>query len=378
MIGVLGLGSIGKRIAVDLVNNYKGKVLYLVREPKSVKDFAKKYKAKVRYADVSKPETLINALKGINAVIHAVHHEYNLNVMKACLKTRTHYLDLGGLYHYTKKQLKLNKQFKKNNLTAVIGTGASPGITNVLAKYGARFFDKIYNVQILIGGADFSTYKKESPLSNTYSIQTILEEFLWKPAVFMNGKTLFMDPVSGREEYRFPSPIGLQKPQYTIHSEIATLPYTLKADNVSFKIAFDDDFVDKILTLKRLGFLAEKDIVVKGARVNTKLALAETLKRIPKPVPEKLNQYEIIRVIIDGMKDGMDKQAVLDAKVECLDETIDKDTAVPASIVAQMIVNDEINKAGVFPPELIVPEERFFKELAKRKIFIYMNDRKIN
>src|SRR3989344_4879623 len=299
-IGILGLGSMGKIIAKDLVETFNGKIIYLVREVNSVKDLEKKYNAEIRYADVSKPKTLVRAFKGIDVVIHAVHHEFNLNVMKACLKSKTNYIDLGGLYYYTKKQLKLNKQFEKNNLTAIIGMGASPGITNVLAKYASKFLGKIENIEIKIGNKDFSTYKQISPLSASYSIQTILEEFSWKPAVFINGKIKFVEPISGREEYKFPEPVGTQKPQYTIHSEIATLPYTLKAKNVSFKIAFDDDFVDKIKMLKEIGFISDEKIKVGENNFNAREVSLEILKKLPKTIPEKINQYEIIRVILSN------------------------------------------------------------------------------
>ncbi len=227
VIGILGLGSMGKIIAKDLAETYKGKIIYLVRDVNSIKDLAKKYNAEIRYADVSRPKTLVKAFNGIDVVIHAVHHEFNLEVMKTCLKSKTNYLDLGGLYHYTKKQLKLNKQFQKANLTAIIGIGASPGITNVLAKYASRFLDKIENIEIKIGNKDFSTYKQISPLSASYSIQTILEEFSWKPAVFVNGKIKFVEPISGREEYKFPEPVGIQKPQSVSYTHL-TLPTILR------------------------------------------------------------------------------------------------------------------------------------------------------
>ena len=374
IIGILGLGSMGKIIAKDLAETYNGKIIYLARDVGSVENLAKKNDAEVRYADVSKPKTLVKAFNGIDVLIHAVHHEFNLDVMKACLKSKTNYIDLGGLYHYTKKQLKLNKQFKKNNLTAIIGMGASPGITNVLAKYASKFLDKIENIEIKIGNKDFSTYKQISPLSASYSVQTILEEFSWKPAVFVNGKIKFVEPISGREEYKFPEPIGTQKPQYTIHSEIATLPYTLKARNVSFKIAFDDDFTDKIKMLKENGFISDEIIKIGKNKFNIKDVSLEILKRLPKTIPEKINQYEIIRVIVSDKH----KKIIMDAKIPGINETIDKDTGVPPSIIAQMIADGKITNKGVFPPESIIPEEEFFKELAKRKIYVYQNNKRIN
>ena len=371
-IGILGLGSMGKIIAKDLAKTYNGKIIYLAREINSVKSLAKKYNAEIRYADVSKPKTLVKAFNGIDVLIHAVHHEFNLDVMEACLKSKTNYIDLGGLYHYTKKQLKLNNQFQKANLTAIIGMGASPGITNVLAKYASKFLDKIENIEIKIGYKDFSTYKQISPLSASYSMQTILEEFSWKPAVFINGKIKFVEPISGREEYNFPEPIGMQKPQYTIHSEIATLPYTLNAKNVSFKIAFDDEFVDKIKMLKENGFISDEKIKINNNEFNIKEVSAEILKKLPKTISEKINQYEIIRVILSNKH----KKIIMDAKIS--GETIDKDTGVPPSIIAQMIVDGKIKDKGVFPPESVILGEYFFKELAKRRIYIYKNNKRIN
>ena len=376
-----GYGAMGKIIVKDLFKTTNDEIIIAGRDLKEARNLAKSYKSKrvnAAYADVKDQESMIKIFRGSNVVIHAVHHEFNLNVMKACLKSRTHYIDLGGLYHYTKKQLKLNKQFKKANLIAVLGIGASPGITNVLARYALRFLDKIENIEIKIGYKDFSTYRQVSPLSSSYSIQTILELFSWRPTVFVNGKVKFVEPISGREKYKFPEPIGLQKPQYTIHSEIATLPYTLKAKNVSFKIAFDEDFVDKIKTLSNLDFLSENKVLIMGKEFITKDISVEILKRLPTSIPEKINEYEIIRVIVDGKRKGKKKRIILDAKIKGINETIDKDTGVPPSIVAQMVAKGKIVHKGVFPPESIIPENQFFKELAKRKIYIYKSNKRIN
>ena len=373
-IGVLGVGAIGTLIANDLARTFNGNIVLMSRDVNKIKHLEKK-NISLRSADVSNINSLVKAFRGVDVVIHAVHHEFNLNVMNACLKSKSHYVDLGGLYHYTKKQLKLNNKFQNARLTAVLGMGAAPGITNVLAKYASSFLDKVNNVEMKIGSIDKSTFKVTSPLSNTYSIQTILEEFSWKPAKFIDNKVRFIEPISDREEYKFPDPIGVQKLQSTIHSEIATLPYTLKAKNVSFKIGFDDDFVNKIKKLKELGFISDENIGFNGKEFKIKQISVEILKRLPKTVIDKINQYEIIRVILEGTKSGKHKQIILDAHVKGIKETGDKDTAAPASIVAQMIANEKINKRGVYPPELIVPGKYFFNELSKRKIYIFINER---
>jgi len=376
-IGIIGLGAMGRVIAEDLSRTYRGKVVYLVRDVKSVKDIAAKNNAEARYADVAKKETLVKALDGINVVIHAVHHEYNLTVMEACLKTSTNYIDLGGLYHYTKKQLKLNSKFKKQKLIAVIGMGACPGTTNVLAKYASEFFDKIKNIEIKVAYCDYSSYSQKPPFFPPYSVQTLFEELSWKPAVFRNKKTVFVDPVSGIEEYKFPEPVGKKKILYSIHSEIATLPYTLKADNVSFKVSFDDELLDQIMSLKKLGFLSEKKINVKGISIVPSVALVEVLKKLSKPVLEKREEYEVMRVVVTGIKNKKHREIVIDSRMGGKNIGADLDTGVPPSIVSQMIAKNKINKFGVFSPESVIPEAEFFKELAKRSIFVYLNNKRI-
>lgn len=344
-IGVLGIGTIGKRIIDDLHSTYDGPIVAIGHDT----------------VDVSKPRMLASALRGIDVLVHAVHHEYNLAVMEACLKTNTHYLDLGGLYHYTIKQLAMDEQFRKNGLTAILGMGAAPGITNMLAAFGATQFEHVDSIEIYVGMIDHSTYRHLSPLGMTYSIQTILEEFSWRPAVFAKGKMTFIAPLSGRQPYTFPAPVGVQKPHYTIHSELATLPHTLKAKEVFFKIAFPDDFMQKIQILKYIGLLEPHNVPFTTA----------VLKRLPPTLPQTIEQYEIIEVRCTGSKNGKKHTLILDAHVAAKGETIDKDTAVPASIVAQMIARREIARCGVFPPENIVPIKAFFRELKQRNIFIY-------
>lgn len=370
-IGVLGVGSMGQRIVEDLKIHFKGNIVVLGRDTEKIKKTLRlrtssKGKIRIRSADVTQSVILVKAFEGIDVLIHAVHHEYNLNVMEACLKSKTHYIDLGGLYHYTKKQLRLSRRFQKAGLIAVLGMGAAPGITNVLAVQGASEMDRVDTVDIRIGGIDQSIYRHPSPLSNSYSLQTLLEECSWKPAVFKNRRMYFVKPFSGREPYLFPEPVGQQKPQYTIHSELATLSQHLKANNVSFKIAFDDAFVEKMHCLESLNFLSEKN----------KSKTVAILQRLPRPIPKHLKQYEIIQVKVIGNKKAKKHEVIMEAHISTVGETIDKDTAAPASIVAQWIANSQLTQAGVFAPERVIDPKAFFQELFKRNIFIHRNGKR--
>ena len=46
--------------------------------------------------------------------------------MRACLEVSAHYIDLGGLFHITRKQFELQEEFAAAGLTAVLGMGSTP------------------------------------------------------------------------------------------------------------------------------------------------------------------------------------------------------------------------------------------------------------
>lgn len=66
------------------------------------------------------------------------------------MEAGVHYTDLGGLFHYTRKQLALKDEFRKKNLTAVLGSGITPGITNVMAAYAASKLDTVVKPRNLL------------------------------------------------------------------------------------------------------------------------------------------------------------------------------------------------------------------------------------
>jgi saccharopine dehydrogenase (NAD+, L-lysine-forming) len=50
----------------------------------------------------------VKVIKDADVVVNGVQYYFNIDVMKACLKAKVPYIDFGGLYHMTLKQLELN------------------------------------------------------------------------------------------------------------------------------------------------------------------------------------------------------------------------------------------------------------------------------
>jgi len=311
--------------------------------------------------DVRDLQSTAKTLTGTFAVINCVQHHLNLDVMRAAIQAQAHYLDLGGLFHVTLKQLSLDAEFRRIGKLAILGMGAAPGITNVLARMGTDQVQNVREIHCRVASVDKTKYRNVPALPISYSLQTILEEFSIEPAVFTKGKLKFVSPMSGMEPMRFPPPVGLQRPMYTIHSELATLPQSFPGvREVSFKIAFDPAFLDRVKFLRDLGFASQEPISVGGIKVKpvevvNKVAMAQ--KPAEQVGPTK--QYEIIRTIAKGKGETV--------TLDCHCKNIsDLNTGAPPAIVARMIAGGEISGAGVHPPENIVPPKAFFSHLAKR------------
>ena len=71
--------------------------------------------------DAGNPVATARALSGASVIINACHHDFNLRVMDAALSISCHYLDLGGLFHVTRRQLLRHGEFKRAGLLALCG-----------------------------------------------------------------------------------------------------------------------------------------------------------------------------------------------------------------------------------------------------------------
>ena len=346
-----GAGTIGRIVVRDLFESCAdNQILIADYKESAALALAKTFKNRVKATsvDARQAKELVELLRGQNVAINCLQHDFNLAVMEAALSAGAHYVDLGGLFFWTRKQLQLNKKFREAGLTAIIGMGCAPGITNVLAAYAANELGKIRSIKIRVGSIDFNGPNKE--FCFPYSAQTIIEELTLKPWVFKNGKFSQILPRSGWEHTQFPKPVGKSWTVLTRHSEVATLPMSFRNQGLKycdFKVGFDREFVTKVMKRLRSGWtLAQFNALV-----------------LP---TEKPNDYEISRVIVDDLIVDCHARSRPDWQA-CAG---DIDTACPPSIVAQMIANNFIDQRGVLPPEIAVPIQPFFTELEKRGLSI--------
>lgn len=347
-------------------------------DERKVREFAHKLDRKklvARFADVDDSKRLRKLLRGHNVVINCTPYVKNIPVMESALEAGVHYLDLGGLYHETRRQLRLHGAFKKAGLLAVVGMGGSPGITNVMARYAAEHLDRVEELKIRV--ASVLAGETVNPLAVPYSLTTVLDEFTKPPVVFTQGKSQEVEPLSGQEIIVFPEPVGAVEAVYTLHSELATLPTSYKSKDireVSFKVAFPAAFFARLRLLIDLGFAQVSPLEVKGVQIVPRDFLSQLTSQLPRDEKPPAS-YGVLRVEACGKTKSQRTRYTLDlfrsprSEYPGVSPTAIT-TGLPPSIVAQMIVLGKIRERGVLPPEACVEPEPFFAELARRGLRI--------
>jgi saccharopine dehydrogenase (NAD+, L-lysine-forming) len=332
------------------------------------------------HCDVTDHARLIETIQGADVVINCVQYNWNVDIMKACLKVKAHYIDMGGLFHVTRKQFELHDDFVKAGLTAVLGMGSTPGTMNVMAGYAANQLDTVKEAHAICACGDFT--KTQAVIGIPYSLLTVMEEHTMDPWILQNGELKPVAAGSGKEMIAFSEPIGLAEAFYCIHSEPAQFARSFKDKGImeaSFKLSLPKEFEDRVKFLADVGFATEEKILVEGKEVNPLKALVAVvnryLDRYDSSHDGQLNDCDVLRAVVKGTKDGIEKEIV----VESVIRTSEKwgfmagalDTGVPPSIVAQMLVNGQITVRGACSPEQCIPALAYFKELEKREMPVY-------
>src|SRR5919197_603154 len=135
-------------------------------------------KAAVRKVDAH--AGLGDALEQFDVLVNAASYRVNLDAMRACLWGGCHYIDLGGLYWQTDRQLELDGEFERAELLALLGMGSSPGKTNVMAVRAARELRaEPRELRVVAAGRDLDPPR--GGLSFPYALQTLIDEVTMRP-----------------------------------------------------------------------------------------------------------------------------------------------------------------------------------------------------
>jgi len=318
---------------------------------------------------------LVESLAGCTAVVNASGHAHNIAVMEACLSVGSHYTDLGGLFHVAVRQYEWHDRFTDAGLTATLSMGSAPGLTNLLAARGIALgqMDTVESIEIADAVVPGRAYHPSEPYGPPYAALTLIEEYTAPAPQFVEGAIDFFPAGSGARTYAFPG--GDVECVYTIHSEPATLPRSYAdrgIQRVEWRLGLAPADHVRLLSFVAAGLASEEPVSIDGVSVKPADVLIAVLARqarneIATPDPGAIEWF---RVITTGTRDGSDVTVTCD--VEVTDPPSGEFsggawvTGVPPSIAAQIMASGRALRTGVHGPELTMPLDLFFTELAGR------------
>lgn len=287
-------------------------------------------------------------------------------VLRAAIDAGTHYLDINDDWESTEAMLALDAAAREAGVTAVIGMGASPGISNLLAVLAVRALDAVEEVG---AGFDLDAAMPETrgaaPAAATVHG---LHQLTGTIRVFEEGRFREARPMRA-VRFEYPG-LGLRTGWTMGHPEAVTFPRTyptLRAARVVMTMT-----VGNRLAVRALAALIDLGLL----SLERAAALVERLEGVGKPVktPE-----EYIREIVERHEERLPPlfalarggragapATVAAALLSAPPVGMGGATGVPLATALAVLRPDGDVPRGVFPPEACLDPARFFAALAPR------------
>ena len=304
-------------------------------------------KARAQAVDARDIGALGAALEDADVLVNSASYRLNLEAMRACLAARCHYLDLGGLYWMTLRQLELGEEFEREDLLAVLGIGSSPGKTNLMALRGVRELDgeAVQSIEVAAAGRDPDA-PADGRMRPPYAIQTLLDELMMEPVVVREGAAVHVEPLSPGGTVDYGPPIGEADTIFTLHSELATFSESFGCRSASFRLSLAPALLEQLKALV-------------GAQPGEVAAAARSA------APQSSRTISIHVVTLTG---GSGRQVRVRSVTEPhfgLGGSI-VSTAAPAAATVRLLARGLLAARGVHPPERCIEPDEMFAELGAR------------
>ena len=314
--------------------------------------------------DVSSTSEFLKAEKP-DLVINVALPYQDLPLMDACLEAKVDYLDTANYeppneakFEY-KWQWAYQARFKEAGLTALLGSGFDPGVTNVFCAYAQKhLFDSIETIDILDANAGDHGYHFATNFNPEINIREITQNGrYWK-----EGQWIEIEAMSLHQKYDFPV-VGEQDAYLLYHEELESLSQNIpNLKQIRFWMTFSEKYLTHLKVLENIGMTSIEPIDFKGQAIQP----IEFLKAVlpdPASLGPRTKGKTCIGCDITGIKDGQKKRIfiynVCDHEAsykEVFSQAISYTTGVPARIGAEMILSQAWKKAGVWNMEQMDPD----------------------
>lgn len=369
-VTILGAGLMGKEVARDLVNSSNVDKVYLTDiDIEKVRTFVEQLnsdKIELLTVDAYDDEQLCEVMGKAEVVVNALFYKFNVRVAKLAIELGVHLVDLGGhIGGITDEVLKLDEEAKKKGVTIIPDLGLAPGMTNILAGYGASKLDRVNAIKIYVGGIPASP-KPPLDYSVVYSLDGVFDHYTKPSLIVRDGMIRELPSLSEVENLYFPGFIGLEA--FHTSGGLSTLARTFsKLHTLEYKTIRYAGHAERFKLLVDLG------LTQKGNEVEVDNGITVDMREVMKQYLENklsLGDQEdvvLLRVEVHGEANeervSFEYDMVTYRDKNSGETAMARTTANTISVVAKLIGDGTITERGVIPPELAVPGEKYMTEM---------------
>ena len=290
----------------------------------------------------------------------------DLHIMDACLACGAHYVDTANYepldtakFEY-KWQWAYQDRFREAGLTALLGSGFDPGVTNVYAAWALKHaLDEVHVLDII----DCNAGDHGQPFATNFNPEINIREVTARGRYWERGEWVETDPLSWSMTYDFPAGIGPRKCFLMYHEELESLVRNLRGiRRARFWMTFSDSYLNHLRVLGSVGMTRIDPVDFRGQKIVPIQFLASLL-----PDPSALGPLTrgktCIGDVLRGVKDGREKSVyvynVCDHEAchaEVGSQAISYTTGVPAMIGARLVADGVWRRPGVWNMEQFDPD----------------------
>lgn len=345
---VLGAGLVGGPLAIDLAQDSRFEVSAVDMNLSSLERL-KKHSIALIQTDLFHLQTICGLVEDYDLVVNAVPGSMGYSILKTLIQCKKNVVDIS---FFPEDPFLLHDLAKKNDVTAIVDCGVSPGISNLLIGHVDTLLDKTENILLYVGGLP-----KERVLPWEYkagfSPADVIEEYV-RPARMVENYKVVSKPALSEPEYIDFEEVGMLE---AFNSDgIRTLIRTVNARNMKEKTLRYPGHIDKLALLRDSGFFDLGEMDLNGARVTPRDVTARIL--FPQwEMGDGDEDFTVMRLIISGTREGREVQYTYDL-LDRYDEgtgthSMARTTGFAATAAVRLLERGLYDRKGVSPPEFI-------------------------
>lgn len=313
--------------------------------------------------DISNEDGLVELIRMGDVVINTTgpFFQYGVGAVRAAIEAQRNYADINDDWKPTQDALRLDDKAKAAGITVLVGIGASPGLTNLLAKHAANQLDRVDAVHTAWSIGDESDSSQEEASERLAAANVhFLHCASGKIPTFRNGEFEYITPLGETEEVTWPT--GRVKFYHIGHAESVTLPRFIPGVRHACNLFGGSSQL--VAALRELGRRIDKHELTASDAAG--MLIDEVIRKIQEQ-PEVAEEATIIGGLLgaaEGMK-GSRRVRYTYSLAAAPVGGMGGVTSVPLAIAAEMLLEGTISTKGVVAPEACIEPVSFLERYGR-------------